>query len=83
MTLSPNYGRRRVNKNTREARNIYLVGIERLADQVLVTVAGSRQAPVSFYADDDSAAVRMVQLLKAGAFSLPINPLPLQRASRV
>lgn len=81
MTPSPNYGRRRANKNTRKARNIYLVGIERHAGQVLVTVAGSRQPPVSFYADDDSDAMTMVQLLKAGAFSLPINPLPLQRIS--
>lgn len=85
MTPSPNYGRRRTNRSTRRPRDLYLVGIERQddQDQVLVAVAGPRQPEVWFFVSDDSAAVRMVQMLKAGMFSLPINPLFPQETSMI
>lgn len=73
MTPSPNYGARRRPRSTK-ARELYLIDLERSGATLLVTVAGPRQPPVQFEARDESRAVTMIDLLRQGAFSLPINP---------
>jgi hypothetical protein len=68
---SPNYGHR-----TRPAhrRALYVVGIE-IGATVTVTLAGPHQPAVTIHARDMGSAVTKVELLRHGAWSLPVNPL--------
>jgi hypothetical protein len=73
MTRSPNYGRR-----TRPpyARALYVVGLRRFADGSLaVALEGERQPMVWLPARDDTSAITQVELVKRGAWSLPVNPM--------
>jgi hypothetical protein len=69
---SPNYGRR-----TRPARRriLYVMNVEVAADLVTVTLVGPSQPPITLQARDVGSALTRIELLRQGAWSLPVNPL--------
>lgn len=75
MTRSPNYGKGR--KRPKHLRRMYLAGFERFpaAGVVVVTMAVDADPPYafSFPARDDTSAVCKIELLRQGAWSVPMN----------
>lgn len=67
---SPNYGHR---TRPPHRRRIFVVGYEPAAAGVRVAVQGERVPLVWLEARDHTDAVVKVELLRQGAFSLPIN----------
>lgn len=73
MTRSPAYGRR---TRPPHRRRLVVLGVERIGPIVRVAVAGEDWPLVTFEAPSDTAAIVMLELLRQGAFSWPINPHP-------
>jgi hypothetical protein len=71
---SPNYGKGRT--RPQHVRAVWVAGVKRFADGSLaVAIEGARQPLVWLQAPNDTSAICQVELVKRGAWSLPVNPL--------
>lgn len=73
MTRSPNYGRGR--KRPKHLRRMFLGGVERSEAGLIVTMLVDAPRPYAFRfpAADDTSAITKIELLRQGAWSVPVN----------
>ncbi len=78
MIRSPNYGRGR--KRPKHLRRMYLGCVERFpeAGVVVITMMVDAATPYAFRfpAADDTSAICKIELLRQGAWSVPMNEAP-------